>query len=377
MLPLLHFTQGGVLELTGSEAAVNWANGCHLSGSSSGVLASNCDFDLNGTRLDEKLTVLNATFSEKVKSNFFSPEPAPHEATAFDMGGGTASERDAADVRGVLPTGWQRHPASQYSYTGSILELTETKNALEAGARFGFGFRDYYGKLGGAGHWGISKTFVLGNGGGRLNAVGTAMPSSPTHSCSVPTAANFSNFEEQTWMCEDEAFLWFEFFSADGTELSTPLNVSYSTSMSHQAAGAWTLKNGNEYAPEHPGIDLRLKFSPISHTAKVPEEAVSVRVTLYASDGTHHVTTLGYKAANAAIVFGRLDVGYDRGIEVAPAPLVTQVAALVAQNAELVATTKALNKSLVAVSSALDRSVQEASAGVFKITGWRSITNRT
>ena len=61
--------------------------------------------------------------------------------------------------------------------------------------------------LGNAGHWGIFKTFRIQHAGGILNT--RACFWSP--SCGLPNQATFTNFSTESWFCEDEADLCYEF----------------------------------------------------------------------------------------------------------------------------------------------------------------------
>ena len=326
-------------------------------GPSSSVLASSDDGVLR-IEAQSGINLACASGHVTINSTFYSRAPPPTEGTSFDLGGGTEEERAALDVRGVLPVGWLAHPSSTYNpLRGSIFELSE-EEALAAGVRYAYGHRSYTSAvLGHAGHWGVSRWFSLSGPGGKLRATATAKPGaggdgccSASRSCGTPTSARFTDIAREQWLCEDDAFIQFEFFDAENAPIAVDAVTAYSRSLSHQAAGQWTYADASVgYVPERAGLDLSQTFWPLRHGADVPEAAVSVRVTLVGTDGTHTVKPLGYRGANAGIAFGRLDVGYDRGIEVEP----SAVASLRGQLAAVQANLSSVHASLAAVQATL------------------------
>merc|ERR1719198_1686371 len=126
-----------------------------------------------------------------------------------------------------------------------------------------------YNTLGGAGHFGVSRYFALYSPGGTLRVTGMGMTNDPDHPCKLPASAEIA--EGKTWYCEDDAFIWFEFFDGQNKPITVSPSVAYSTTMSYQAGIAttgstWTKVSGNTYKPaRNAEKDIRGDFYPIKH----------------------------------------------------------------------------------------------------------------
>lgn len=305
---------------------------------------STCSLEVDGIDVSSALTQLQNQVSNE--------SWAVYQSGAYTIAAGTPLEIGTVLERPVMPVGFLAHPASSHfpQLRGTIFELDApttmniTKdgevgyrdisslrrdasivhgynNPAAAGSRYAYGHALYTTTNNGpAGHWGIFKTFRIQQSGGTLNTRAFFWSSS----CGLPRQATFTDFSTESWFCEDEGDLRYEFFDANGATIDVSAEMAYSKTWSHQQGEPWTEMSPGVYTPSLNGTNYDKilnadrtdidEWLPFTHTAIVPSSSSHVRITMYGTDGTNKVKPLGYNGANAGGMFSRLEVGYSLGL---------------------------------------------------------------
>ena len=251
----------------------------------------------------------------------------PRNLTGYSVSGSTPADVDRHGSGSVLPTGWFLHSDSKESDALGITTL-DAAAASELGERYAFGATTYATS---PGSWGISKDFILQGDGGALTARTMASGRDCNSSWFGQALSSVTiNSQTETAMCEDDGFLRFEFYSADGIKLSVPPATEFSTTFFHQAqhfvpaGGVDEFKaNSDVVGPASSNSHTSWRFWPLEHSATVPRGATRVRITMVGTDGggVHEgagsfwaMKPLGHVQANAATLFSTLYVGYTGGL---------------------------------------------------------------
>ena len=247
----------------------------------------------------------------------WTTKPLPAPAATFTFGGGTPNDHDTWGARGTVPVGWvlvsdltNHQPAR-----GAIYTLTE-REALAAGARYAYGHKECCEEnVGAIGHFALGKWFKVQSGLGTLRTRAMVW----AYDCVLPADAPISDLETQSFSCEDDARMHFEFRDVDGGLLGKVDSHTWS----HKLGAPWSLDAASgRYRPATGATTFSAAgngtFHPLVHSVSVPEGTAHVLVALVATDGDRSVRPLNYVYSNAAVLFATLTVGYDRGLIEAP-----------------------------------------------------------